>query len=533
MPMPSACFLYLHAGFAAALLTTGLAGAATFHLDSANGNDANSGLTADQPWRSLAKVNALAWGAGDSIVLKRGCRFTGGLSLVAAGTADEPVTIGAYGDGDPPVIDARGHLAGVHLKAPRHVVVRDLAITADGGKTVDGSPPGKRFGVYVDGTAGNASHVTIEDLVIRRIYPEKGSPHEGRNSTTHLGVGVGIEGAAETDSGFFTVRRCVIEETGFKGISLSRVHHVEVLDNRLTDIGGPGIQPGRVDDLLVRGNTVVRSGSSLDPRMHARGSGIWPWTCSRVTIEKNRFFHARGKGDSCGIHIDYNCTDVLVQYNLSVDNEGGFVEILGNNRNSAYRYNVSVNDGSRVKGRDKAFQEGKILMTSGYVGNRMPKTGPFDSYIHNNTVFVKEGTRSCFSIAPTTQGLLVANNIFHILGKTVNVLDDQDARKDKRAKALKRTVVGHNLYVTGDVLPENLPFTDSNPFVGDAGFAKPGGLRVEDYLPRRAELVRDRGMRIEMIPGAAGKPSFPLEVTEDILGNPIRGLPDLGAIEIP
>ena len=31
---------------------------------------------------------------------------------------------------------------------------------------------------------------------------------------------------------------------------------------------------------------------------------------------------------------------MLVQYNISVHNAGGFVEIPGDNRNTAYRYNV-------------------------------------------------------------------------------------------------------------------------------------------------------------------------------------------------
>jgi nitrous oxidase accessory protein NosD len=108
--------------------------------------------------------------------------------------------------------------------------------------------------------------------------------------------------------------------------------------------------PTRSRNILVRGNTVDHSGSSADPRMHQRGSGIWTWTARDVLIEKNKFMHARGKADSHGAHIDFNCNNVVIQYNMSIDNEGGFVEILGNNHNCAYRYNISINDGSRVRG---------------------------------------------------------------------------------------------------------------------------------------------------------------------------------------
>jgi hypothetical protein len=519
--------------FLASLVLLTASNADILFLDGENGDDLNTGLAEDQAWKTLSKANGYAFKPGDALKLKRGTRFSGGLSLKLDGTAEAPIVIGAYGEGALPLIDAKGYIAGVHLKNSHHVVMGELEITADGGKTVDGSNPGFRYGVYVQATGGGStSNVVIDGLVISKIYPEIAKKHEGINSTTFLGSGVAIEGSEGSVSGHFTISECEIREVGFKGVSLQRVRNVEVIGNSMTDIGGPGIQPGRVDDLVVRGNVVTRSGSSLDPRMHQRGSGIWPWTCKRVLIEKNTFMHARGAGDSCGIHIDFNCSDVIVQYNLSIDNEGGFAEILGNNYNCTYRYNISVNDGSRVKGEDKAFQEGKTLMTSGYVGNKKPKKGPYNSYIYNNTVYVKEGSRSCFSVGPSTAGLLVANNIFHILGETVNVLDDQDKRADKRVAEIKRTIVRSNLYISGGVLPEYLPFKDETMFIGDAGFRRPGGLDPADYTPGNIAAVKDRGIEIPKLPGDEKGLMGGLKVETDFLGNPIVGLPDIGAIEV-
>lgn len=505
---------------------------ASFYLDGLKGKDSNTGRAPDQAWRSLSKANANSFQPGDTLMLKRSSRFEGGLSLSLIGTASQPMVISSYGDGPAPIIDAKGHVAGVHLKNSRHVLVKDLEITADGGKTQDGSKPGFRYGVYVQAINGPVSHITIDNLTIHKIYPEAAKKHEGKNPTTYLGTAIAIEGEEDKPGSDFIVRGCRITNVGFKAVSFSRVQKVQVLDNQMTDIGGPAIQPGRVDDLIVRGNTVVRSGSSLDPRMHSRGSGIWPWTCRRVLIENNKFMHARGKGDSCGIHIDYNCSDVVVQYNLSIDNEGGFAEILGKNHNCAYRYNISINDGFRVKKQNGAQQEGKILMTSGYVGGGQAKEGPYNSYIYNNTVFVRENTRSCFSIAPSTDGLLVANNIFHILGTTVNVLDDQDKRKDKRAPNIPRSFVGHNIYSSDSVLPGKLPFVDAGMIIGDVGFRKPGGLDAADYTPQNTKLVKDQGIEIPVLKGDATGLRIGLKVTRDFLGNPIVGNPDIGAIEV-
>ncbi|MDF7825364.1 family 16 glycosylhydrolase [Pontiellaceae bacterium B12227] len=516
----------------AACCLASAATARTFHLDSKNGDDANDGLTAATPWKTLAKAGSITFKPGDRLQLKRGSFFKGGLSLQLQGSPENPIEIGAFGKGNDPVIDARGHTAGVYLRNSHHVLVRDLQITADGGLTVDGSKPNLRFGVLIRGTYGATSHITIERLTIYKIFPEVGTEHEGHHSTTFMGSGISIEGSRNKPCTDFIVRNCRIAQTGFKAINLKHIRNVQILNNRMKDIGGPAIQPGNVNDLVVRGNTVDGSGSNLDPRMHARGSGIWPWTCNNVLIEKNKFMHARGKGDSCGVHIDFNCRNVVIQYNLSLDNEGGFVEILGNNHNCAYRYNISINDGSREKGKNKAFQEGKILWTSGYTGSKNKKHGPYNSYIYNNTIYVKSGTRSCFSIAPTTDGLLVANNIFHIMGKTVDVLGDQDGRTDKPAQSIPGVLFQNNLYTRDSILPPSLPFTDTKPIIGNPDFMNPGSDVPEDYIPRNKTLVKDRGIPIPLLSNDELGLQIGLEVKEDFFGNPIIGKPDLGAIEI-
>lgn len=502
-----------------------------FYFDSRAGNDSNNGLAENSAWQSLAKANAGVFEAGDHLLLKRGSRFKGVLKLKLQGTEEQPIVIAAYGEGRAPVIDAKGYFAGVHLQNSHHVEVRDLEITADGGETKDGSNPAKRYGVFVQGSYGSTAHVTLENLTIYKIYPEIASENEGKNPTTFAGTAVSIEGGKDASCTDFIVKDCRIAQTGFKAINLKQIQNVQILDNRMKDIGGPAIQPGNVDDLVVRGNVVDGSGSSLDPRMHGRGSGIWPWTSSRVLIEKNQFMHARGKADSCGIHIDFNCRDVIVQYNLSLDNEGGFIEILGNNHNCAYRYNISVNDGFREKKKGVAHQEGKVLWTSGFVGGKKEKTGPFNSYIYNNTIYVGPKSRSCFSIAPTTDGLLIANNIFHIMGTTENVLGDQDARIDKAVDRIPRSLMTNNVYFSQSVLPGNLPIHDEGMIIGDPRFAKPGGLKAMDYVPRNTALIADKGIPIPLIEGDSDGLMTGLAMTADFFGNPIMGNPDIGAIE--
>lgn len=72
----------------------------------ANGNNANSGLSASAPWQTIAKVNAAfaSMLAGDSILFRRGDTFYGAIVVGKSGSSGRPIVISAYGSGNKPVI---------------------------------------------------------------------------------------------------------------------------------------------------------------------------------------------------------------------------------------------------------------------------------------------------------------------------------------------------------------------------------------------------------------------------------------------
>jgi hypothetical protein len=288
-----------------------------------------------------------------------------------------------------------------------------------------------------------------------------------------------------------------------------------------------GVRGGRFSHLDVN-----RSGSTNDTRNWGRGSGLWTWGSSDVLIEKSRFQNANGPGDSAGVHIDYNCRNVIVQYNFSANNAGGFCEILGNNHNCAYRYNISVNDGYRVKGKNGAFQEGKIFWLSGYTGNKSPRQGPFNSYFYNNTIYTSDVLTANFSIAPTAQGVLIANNIFYIKGRSQSVIGDQMRPDDGPAASIEKVVFQNNLFLRADNWPANSMIQDQSPRVGDPQFKNGGGGNLDDYIPQNAELIMGKGIAIPHLPDDKIGLTVGLKVDRDILGHTISGTPDIGAIQL-
>lgn len=242
--------------------------------------------------------------------------------------------------------------------------------------------------------------------------------------------------------------------------------------------------------------------------------------------------NANGPGDSAGCHIDFNCNNVVVQYNFSANNAGGFCEILGNNYNCAYRYNISVNDGHRIKEKDGAFQEGKIFWLSGYVGNNQKRNGPFNSYFYNNTMYVSKNIEAKIAVDKTSSGVLIANNIFHFEGASRAVLGDQYNPEQAGKSSVKNVVFQNNLYLDKSNWPADVIIQDSRIILGDAQFARVGGLKPEDYIPTNKVLIKDRGIDIITIPGDSIGLKIGLKVDADFVGNPINNLPDLGAIEI-
>jgi hypothetical protein len=73
-----------------------------YYIDSISGSDDNNGTSEESPWQSLDKVSSITFQAGDNIYFKRGSSYSGCVTINGDGTADNPITISAYGNGDAP-----------------------------------------------------------------------------------------------------------------------------------------------------------------------------------------------------------------------------------------------------------------------------------------------------------------------------------------------------------------------------------------------------------------------------------------------
>lgn len=82
------------------------ASATTYHVDSVNGNDSNSGTSPSAPWQTVAAVNSHGFRPGDQVLFLRGRFWREALNIKSSGAPGNPIVFGAYGSGLRPIISA-------------------------------------------------------------------------------------------------------------------------------------------------------------------------------------------------------------------------------------------------------------------------------------------------------------------------------------------------------------------------------------------------------------------------------------------
>src|SRR5436190_7124890 len=78
-----------------------------YYVDCTGGNDANNGTSTTTAWATVTRASQNTYGAGDQILLKRGCVWTNQtFTALGSGTVASRVTLADYGTGNLPKIDA-------------------------------------------------------------------------------------------------------------------------------------------------------------------------------------------------------------------------------------------------------------------------------------------------------------------------------------------------------------------------------------------------------------------------------------------
>ena len=480
-------------------------------------------------------------------MFKSGDSWRGYFKILGSGEASNKIEIGAYGSGSKPKIDGNGYQASIFLENVENISVSGLQLTnqashkLSNGETKlmnasERSGEEERYGLLVlrYGGGRNISNISLKDLLIYDIYP---TPSD--NSKKHQGYGIRFESYNNSDINYYDnveIDNVDISLTGHYGVHIvNRMspanedyyhRNIRITNSKFKDTGGSGIVLARCKDVIVENSHFDGTGSSKDGRMWNRGSGMWTYTCNDTTIQNNIFENAYGPQDSFGAHIDWGCKRVVIQYNLSKNNFGGFGEILGENEMCGYRYNISIGDGTRTGQHD-----GLIFWVSDYAGSDNRRRASKNNFYYNNTIFVPS-INSVNNNPMDHLGILfremseetyVYNNLIYISNQAKITFD---IRNESEYNSFK-----NNLYYGTVAINPSYEFKHdtSEIFNTDPLLSNPGGTNANDYKLKSDSPALKTGI---LISGSSNPKNF-IENNggKDYFGNNVSNSekPNIGA----
>jgi len=462
---------------------------------STEGNDENTG-SIDAPWKSIQKANkALANDAndgfllpGDKILFKKEQQFEGNLIINRSGTTEKPIEVSSYGLGEQPIISGSGNIdGGDYLEAIKiinasHIIISNISVKNNRKNTFRynyGSELSYGIHLLANKWGGIMQDLTFRNLVISEVYGV--NMPEVFNDLKVTGIRISSE-ANENDKTIgihdVLIENCYFTHIGKAGVwavhkgtsdpsddTVNRNQNIVVRNNTFFQTGGSGVILSKTYNGLIENNDFDHTGYSTvdEPRLIGRGSGAWIWSSRNIIAQYNRSYSVRGYADSYGMHIDFGNKDVIFQYNYSEDSEGGFCEILGDNINSTYRFNVSVNDGFRNN-------HGSSIWISDFAGknNRISSD---QNYVYNNTIYLQKNFTPDIKIKG--RNTFIYNNVFM-------ALDGEIARDvDITIETGSKLFVSNNLF-HGTINTQFIEL-DENPYQADPLFQGAAELNKEAF----------------------------------------------------
>lgn len=418
-----------------------------YYMDSKKGNDNFSGVSINQAWKSLDRLNKETFKPGDRILFKAGTEYIGQFEPMGSGAENSPIVVDTYGEGTKPILHGRGEKQQtVLLKNIEYWEINNIEVTNLGNTDKAG-----RNGILVYAwDNGDTKHIHLRNITVRDVNGSNVKKDGGGNGI-HWNCG-----GKEIPTRFIDllIENCHIYRCQRNGItgggnsSRDSWHpslNVVIRGNLIEQVPGDGIVPIACDGALVEYNILRDSPDIL--QMQDAAAGIWPWGSDNTIIQYNEVSGQKAKWDAQGFDADYNCINTTIRYNFSHDNYGGMImicndgESLGKSwnvgtENTIIHSNISINDGLRP-----------YPTRPGWFSPIIHISGPASNSVISDNIFVvikkdiENLDRSMITIdnwgGPWPKNTLFKNNTFYIedgekaykfsMGKGENTIFDGNA----------------------------------------------------------------------------------------------------------
>ncbi|WP_210519988.1 T9SS type A sorting domain-containing protein [Hymenobacter terricola] len=344
------------------------------------------------------------------MLLAGGQVFTGGIWVRgnSQGTAIQPIVFRSYGSGKATIQSNDSY--GFYAHNAAGIEVRQLAFVGSGRLTNQSS--GVIF--YLDSANAHLQHLRVDSVEVSG-YRDAG-----------LSVGSWNDASGYDDVRITNSQLHANGEAGLKSYAFyplqGYAHHNWYVGNCTsydnsgqttvtTTHTGNGIVLAGIDGAVVEKCTAYHNGW-LNANPAGGPVGIWGWSCNNLVIQQCESFGNQSgtTKDGGGFDLDGGCTNSVMQYNYSHDNQGpGYLLAQFPGAPAMHdltvRYNISQNDA-------RGYGQGAIeLWSSGANG------GIVRANIYNNSVYLSQpadgsSPKAVYMASGDITGITLRNNIF-------------------------------------------------------------------------------------------------------------------------
>ncbi len=418
-------------------IITFAASGTTYYIDSTLGNDANTGKSAVNPWKTTANLSTLQLNAGDKVLFCTDGAYECSATLSCSGTSDNPIVISSYGSGAKPLLFTNEHKEVLKLIDCSYITISNLEFTAHNGG-----------GIWIDTFNKTSESITLTGLT---MHDMQNGNHNGRDSL---------------NSGAATARACVMVK-GLPAHSRYAVNNLSITDCEMYDTGN-GISlwgswndtqywncddPSLVDPIFNE-NTLIKNvyfhdmaaesiiigmshnalvtncrsinccqdkGVDENGKVKFYNAAIWFWGSDSSTVQNTEIAGQKNVGDGMAVDFDSYTQRCTYQYIYSHDNNCFMCNCanMDGQHGNTVRYCLSVNDNG-IRSRFSAdagefnfsfYNNTLINIGDVYVSNL------HDSLVANNIFIPKDGCNVSTGedeLNPfTTLGNVYRNNCYY------------------------------------------------------------------------------------------------------------------------
>ena len=567
----------------------------TYYVDSKKGKDSNAGTSESEAFQTLDKVNELDLNPGDTILLKKGSVFEDQalkFTKEDSGTAEAPVKVSTYGEGDRPQINTNGHglwelnygtpldnqnhkwkgtvSSSILIEDAEYLEIEGLELTNDRNSATDTEKDKAYNDAYamdrtgVAGVAkdnGTVDHIVLNDLYIHNVTGNVYNKHMTNGGIYFIVAKPTNEG--ETGIARYNdvqIRNCSLDTVNRWGIAVGYTYqwrqfttgalsdavmdkyassNVVIENNYLNHVGGDAITTMYLDRPLIQYNVSENGSEQINttdysqqqPRLDANGNEI-----GKQNVGAGRV--------AAGIW-PWKCKNAIFQYNecfttlnASKGNGDGQPWDADYGDGTNYQYNYSHgNTASTIM----FCGPESINNTFRYNISQNEDMGPLDPagnsgncQVYNNTFYIKEGINTIWHYTHGNGGPVdIENNIFYFAGKTPATVSNWNINGNK--------TYSNNLYYNVSTYPNDaaaVKVNEGTKVLVDAGSGPDSvaaNKKARTHEDPNAKTVFDGYKLAENSPAInAGKVVVDRNgytIDHDFFGHTITAVPEIGAAE--